>query len=82
MRAVPRFHQVEWRLPQALYDELQRLQEAIVTPSRALKWESVEEMATHFLTVSVRAVHKVRQQKTESVQLVKPVAMMPRGLNK
>ena len=72
MGEVVRVREVAWTLPQPLYDALQQLQEGVML-NNALRWQSVEDAATHLLIVAVREAFKeVKVHQTRERMVLLP----------
>ena len=68
---APKLHEVTWFLPVHLYKSLIVLQETLKRPGDLTpRWETVEALATHFLTVAVREAGLEIARKAESERLV------------
>ena len=69
---------VNWYIPKPLYDALVTLQEGLRGPDTKPKWETVEALAVHFLSIAVLEAHKELEQKARQTRLVQPATVMPR----
>ena len=77
MVATPKYTYVNWYIPKPLYDALVKLQEALKGPDLRPKWETVEAIATHFLSGAVQEAHKELAQRAMQTRLVQPAAVVP-----
>ena len=79
MSATPpvKYTYVAWYVPKPLYDALVVLQEGLKGPTGAPKWATVEEMAVHFLGVSITVARRELAQKAQQSRLVQPAAIVP-----
>ena len=79
MSATPpaKYTYAAWYIPKPLYDALVVLQEGLKGPGGITKWATVEEIAIHFLEVSVREARRELAQKVQQSRLVQPAAVVP-----